>query len=85
VLCYDFGGQGDFLTDGETGYLVALNDRERFLEKWRDLCSDPATRKRMGAVNLERVEEYFIEHCAARYENLFEEILAERSPVSSRR
>ena len=77
VICYDFGGQTDFLTDGETGHVVALNDRQRFMECCRELSAATDRRKQFGATNLVRVEEFFIEHCAARYESLFEEVIAE--------
>ena len=30
VVCYDRGGQTDFLTSGETGHVVKLNDRDAF-------------------------------------------------------
>ena len=75
VVCYDYGGQTDFLTDGETGYLVPLNDREAFLDRCRALGEQRDACRAMGATNLERVEEYFIENCAAQYESLFEEVI----------
>ena len=37
VVCYDHGGQTDFLEDGATGYLVPLNDREKLGNCIREL------------------------------------------------
>jgi len=78
VVCYDFGGQTDFLSDGVTGHLPALNDIEAFTARCRDLIADDDARRRMGAGNLLMVEEFFIGNCAARYERLFERVLDER-------
>lgn len=71
VVCYNHGGQTDFLMDGITGYLVELNDTRRFEERCEVLIRDKARRKTMGEENLRRVEDYFIDRCAQRYEELF--------------
>jgi glycosyltransferase involved in cell wall biosynthesis len=78
VVCYDHGGQTDFLEDGKTGYLVHLNDEAAFEERTRRLIQDKELRSRMGAENLSRVEDYFIDRCAERYERVFETVLARR-------
>jgi glycosyltransferase involved in cell wall biosynthesis len=72
VVCYDFGGQTDFLADGETGALVPLNDLDRLRTSCRRLLADPALRQVAAEENLRRVEEYFIDTCALKYEQLFE-------------
>jgi glycosyltransferase involved in cell wall biosynthesis len=79
VLCYDFGGQTDFLEEGVTGHLVPLNDEELFRDRALSLIQEEQRRREMGAENLSRVEEYFIDHCAARYESLFERLVRDRS------
>ena len=79
VVCYDYGGQTDFLEQDVTGHLVPLNDEADFERRCRQLAEDRESCARMGKHNLVRVEEYFIENCAARYETLFEEVLRERS------
>lgn len=71
VVCYNHGGQTDFLSDGVTGYLVEINDAQRFEERCEVLIRDKARRKAMGQENLRRVEDYFIDRCAQRYEELF--------------
>jgi glycosyltransferase involved in cell wall biosynthesis len=75
VVCYDHGGQTDFLEDGRTGYVVALNDRAALTARCRIIASDKQSRIRMGMENRCRVEELFIDRCAARYEDLFREVI----------
>jgi glycosyltransferase involved in cell wall biosynthesis len=72
IVCYDHGGQTDFLRDGETGYVVPLNDQERFARALQALNDDPGSRETMAAANRRLVEGYFIDRCADRYEELFE-------------
>jgi glycosyltransferase involved in cell wall biosynthesis len=71
VLCYDRGGQTDFLTSGETGYVVKLNDREAFVRALIELHADRQARERYGRRNRQLVENYFIDTCAERYERVF--------------
>jgi glycosyltransferase involved in cell wall biosynthesis len=71
VVCYDHGGQTDFLVDGETGSLVPLNDLERFTRAIIELHDHPGERERMSRHNRRLIEDYFIDKCAERYETLF--------------
>jgi glycosyltransferase involved in cell wall biosynthesis len=73
IVCYDHGGQTDFLTDGETGHLVSLNDLDRFTRAIVELHDQPLLRAAMGERNKQRVENYFIENCARQYESVFEQ------------
>lgn len=75
VVCYDHGGHRDFLINDVTGFVVPVNAREEFKNGIQRLVVDSALRTRMGAENLRRVEEYFIDRCAQRYEAAFEEAL----------
>ena len=83
IVCYDCGGQADFLSDGETGYLVPLNDLSRFTERSAALIRDRDLRGTLGRANLTRVEEYYIEACSTRYETIFGQILARRARTRS--
>lgn len=74
IVCYDHGGQTDFLTDGETGFVVPLNDLHRFTRGMVQLCDESPRRRAMAQNNRRLVEEYFIDKCADRYESLFEEV-----------
>lgn len=75
IVCYDHGGQTDFLASGVNGTLVRLNDLEGFAGAVRELASDDATRAAISERNRRDVEQFFIETCAARYEDLFESLL----------
>jgi len=83
VVCYDSGGQADFLSDGETGWLVPLNDLSRFTERCAALIRDRDLRGTVGRANLARVEEYYIEACATRYETAFAHIVEKRARTRS--
>jgi 1,2-diacylglycerol 3-alpha-glucosyltransferase len=78
VLCYDRGGQTDFLVTGETGHVVTLNDQPAFVHALRELHRDRDARQRYGQHNRELVENYFIDTCAARYEQIFERAIDSR-------
>ena len=80
VVCYDHGGQTDVLEDGRTGSLAALNDLQGVARGCRRLINQPALRQEIGAANERRVEAFFIERCAARYEELFQQLVAARHP-----
>lgn len=72
IICYDHGGQTDFLADGETGFVAPLNDLDRFTCGIVDLHDRSANRRAMAEENRRRVEGYFIDSCARRYEAAFE-------------
>ncbi len=72
IVCYDRGGQTDFLAQGRTGSVIALNDLAAFTGAIVDLHDDPVKRESIGAANLRLVEEYFIDRCARHYEQVFE-------------
>ena len=73
VVCYNFGGQTDFLEDGTTGYLVGLNDQDCFRDRCLLLIKDADLRGKIGRDNSNRAEEYYIENCALKYEHIFNE------------
>jgi glycosyltransferase involved in cell wall biosynthesis len=72
VVCYDHGGQTDFLTTGRTGFVIPLNDLSAFTAAVRQLHDEPALRGAMAEENRRLVEQYLIDRCAARYETVFE-------------
>jgi glycosyltransferase involved in cell wall biosynthesis len=75
IVCYDHGGQTDFLANGLTGYLLPLDDLNALAASCRTLVRDRALRDRMGRENLSRVEELYVERCAERYEEIFQEAI----------
>jgi glycosyltransferase involved in cell wall biosynthesis len=78
VVCYDRGGQTDFLKDRETGHLVRLGDKETFKEKMRDLLGSDENRRRIGEHNKEYVKAFHIGRCAERYLEIFESVVSSR-------
>jgi glycosyltransferase involved in cell wall biosynthesis len=71
IVCYNRGGQTDFLSDGVTGYLVSLGDKERFTERIMDLARSDSVHKRIGAHNKEYAKGFYIDRCADRYMDIF--------------
>jgi glycosyltransferase involved in cell wall biosynthesis len=78
IVCYDHGGQADFLRDEETAFLVPLNDRGRFAERCRTLAERPDVRQAMGTAGGRLASDLYIDRCAARYETIFERVVADR-------
>jgi L-malate glycosyltransferase len=74
VVCYDHGGQTDFLEDGVNGALLPLNDSEGFTKAIVELETDAGKRKAIAARNKSDVERFYIENCATLYESLFYEV-----------
>jgi glycosyltransferase involved in cell wall biosynthesis len=79
VVCYDRGGQTDFLKSRETGHVVKLNDLAGFTSALVELHDQPEFRREIGRNNLQRVETFFIDRCAERYEGVFEAVCARRA------
>jgi glycosyltransferase involved in cell wall biosynthesis len=84
IVCYDRGGQTDFLSTPTTGNVVPLNDAQAFNDAVRALRDSPQRRAEIRRNNLRRVEEYFISRCAERYEHLFERTVLDRRAARTR-
>jgi glycosyltransferase involved in cell wall biosynthesis len=78
VVCYDRGGQTDFLRTPDTGHVVRLNDLDALTQALVELHDDPQLRQRVSANNRREVEAYFIDRCAERYEAVFEQVCRQR-------
>lgn len=76
VVCYDFGGQSDFLIDRITGRLFQLNDLDSLVKGTAELISDNVSREEIASQNLKQVEDFFIDTCSRRYEKTFEKVIA---------
>jgi glycosyltransferase involved in cell wall biosynthesis len=76
IVCYDRGGQTDFLSTPATGHVVPLNDIGAFNAAVRALRHSPENRDRIRRANLLKVEDYLIDRCAERYEELFERVVS---------
>ena len=79
VICYDRGGQTDFLVSGRSGQVVKLNDKDAFTRALVELRANRDAREACVRHNRQRVESFFIDTCAAHYENVFAAALDKRA------
>jgi glycosyltransferase involved in cell wall biosynthesis len=79
VICYDHGGQTDYLSTGSTGHVLHLNDATAFSNAIRELSMSAERSRRFGEFNRARVEEYFIDRCAERYEAVMQRAIDARA------
>jgi glycosyltransferase involved in cell wall biosynthesis len=79
IVCYDRGGQVDFLSTPATGAVIKLNDTDEFTRGVLDLYASPERRAEVRRHNLAAVETYFIDRCARRYETIFENAIMARA------
>ena len=84
VVAYDHGGQADFLRDGETGFVVPLNDLETFIDRCRRLAEDVELRRRLGKSAAAVAEGLFIDRCANLYERTFSAAVAASRTLEER-
>jgi glycosyltransferase involved in cell wall biosynthesis len=77
IVCYDHGGQTDYLESGMTGHMLSLNDTHAFARAIRAIADLPDRGRSLGDFNARRVEEFFIDRCAERYEQVLERAMAE--------
>ena len=83
IVCYDRGGQTDFLATPASGAVVALNDLEAFVRAVLELEASRERRVAAGRHNVAAARGLFIDRCAAQYEALFERVLAERGVAAT--
>jgi glycosyltransferase involved in cell wall biosynthesis len=79
IVCYNRGGQTDFLSTPATGAVIALNDIRAFNEAVVALRNSRPLRLEVCRANLQRVQEYFIDECATRYEQVFEHVISQHA------
>ena len=78
VVCFNEGGQVDFLEDGATGRLIKVGNVDALVAACRELARDRESRSLFGKRALACVQPYFIHQCAARYEELFRRVIASK-------
>jgi len=79
VVCFDKGGQAEFLLDSKTGYLVKYKDIDLFVKRVRTLFEINRLRFEMGAFNKRYVKDFFIETCANRYQYIYHSLKEKHS------
>jgi len=75
VIASSTGGQTDFLKDGETGFLVPVEDVDTLADRILRLTEDTALRERISRFNQEYVKRFQISGVAERYEALFLQVI----------
>lgn len=78
IICFDEGGQAEFLIDGKTGYLVEYGNLDLLILRLGQLCSQTNERYKIKDFNKKYVRKFFIDTCAARYQNVYQTILANK-------
>jgi glycosyltransferase involved in cell wall biosynthesis len=76
VICYDRGGQVDFLTSDETGYLIKLKDTESFYNNLTYLLNNVDLKERISMSNRELVKKFYINNIANQYLSIFEQVVS---------
>ena len=79
IVCYNRGGQNDFLINKKTGFLVALGDKKAFHDRIIELIQNPDMKDEMCYYNKNLVKKYYISNCAERYISIFQEVISESS------
>jgi len=80
VLCFDKGGQTDFLENGRTGFLVPYGDGGLFASRLEELCGNPVTRKEMARYNTRHVRKFYFDRCGEQYDLLYTACGKNRDP-----
>jgi len=75
IVCFDEGGQAEFLIDGKTGYLVEYGNLDLFTLRLGKLCSQVNECSQIKDFNKNYVKKFLIEACAARYQKIYETML----------
>jgi L-malate glycosyltransferase len=78
VVCYDKGGQVDFLKDGITGLLIKVDDKENFKKRLIELLNNKTLINKIGIENKSYVKNFYIANVAGKYLSIFKS-LAQRN------
>lgn len=76
IICYDRGGQVDFLKDNKTGFLIKLGNTEFFYNKLSILLNDNGLRERVSSFNKDLIKKFYINNITQQYLAIFEEVLS---------
>jgi glycosyltransferase involved in cell wall biosynthesis len=83
VVATRVGSVPDLISEGETGYLVPVQDPQAQAARWVELLSDREQRERFGATGREfTVQHASIEEMVLGYTRLIEKKYAEKSAIS---
>ena len=76
IVCYDRGGQTDFLSDGGTGCVIELSNTEEFARRCCRLYEDRDERKRISRNNGLYVKNFYVGKFVERHLEVFQKALA---------
>jgi glycosyltransferase involved in cell wall biosynthesis len=80
VVTTDVPGARSVILDGETGFVVAVEDQESLAARTRELLTNPELRRQMGAMARQRcASELSLERSAERWHDLITELLSAQS------
>lgn len=75
IICYDNGGQMDYLSHGITGAVVPCGDTNRLTDELGNLTKNTAARAKIAAHNRQYSENFFISACADSYLDEYKKLL----------
>jgi glycosyltransferase involved in cell wall biosynthesis len=76
VICYDRGGQIDFLQNGNTGFLVKLGDKNTFISRIFELLNNRKLSEHIKTFNKKYISSFYISNIAAQYLTIFKQVAA---------
>jgi glycosyltransferase involved in cell wall biosynthesis len=76
VICYDKGGQTDFLKNGLTGSVIPLGGKREVARAIGELFEDHEHRHAIQKNNRDYVNKFFIGSCAAKYEQWYDHLVS---------
>lgn len=76
VVCTDSGGPGEYIVDGETGFVVPVGDQQALASRVGALLDDPDTADRMGAEGRRRtIDEFGYDRMVSDLLEVYREVL----------
>jgi glycosyltransferase involved in cell wall biosynthesis len=75
VVCYDNGGQVDFLIENKTGHICHLGDKPQFRDRLNALATSDKKRQEMQAYVRQYIPAFYINKCAESYVDVFQKAL----------
>jgi glycosyltransferase involved in cell wall biosynthesis len=74
IICFNNGGQTDFLLNGRNGFLTEVGDLVKFCDCVNTVIHNGKMREQMGRNNRHRINEFYVESCAQKYLDLFHQL-----------
>jgi glycosyltransferase involved in cell wall biosynthesis len=78
IVAFDMGGVGDAVEDGVNGFLLKEDDVGGFKARLNELIESADLRFQMSQASIDRAhKEFTVENMAAKYENIFMEVITQ--------